>query len=103
MIRLALFCSLLAPPAFAAETKEQICRYITDMSFAVNKARLNHVKSTEVASTLAASNPPWWDWDARDMALRQIIHSTYDLKWHQLNKDLSKAKAQQTYEKCVRN
>ncbi|MEX0285277.1 MAG: hypothetical protein AB3N23_11760 [Paracoccaceae bacterium] len=59
MIRYALALSLLAGPAFAADSKEQSCGYQAQIVAAIQQARLDKVKERNVAKHIADGNPTW--------------------------------------------
>ena len=59
MFRAALFLSLIATPALAADSKEASCGYQSDVVAAIQKARLDRVRERNVATHIADGNPTW--------------------------------------------
>lgn len=90
MIRLAVIAMLLATPLSAAESKEESCRYQSDVVAAIQKARLDRVKERDVPKAIAATNPVWPD--NYDAAIPLITPWVYEQKMRDVrNKDLAAA------------
>ncbi|MGR3615698.1 MAG: hypothetical protein ACU0BB_06620 [Paracoccaceae bacterium] len=59
MIRVAVVLSLLAAPAWAADKKEDACKYESQVMAAVQQAREDRVAQDKVAEHIAATDPSW--------------------------------------------
>lgn len=59
MLRIAITAALLATPLAAQDTKEQSCKYQSDVVAAIQKARLDRIKERDVAQVVADSSPTW--------------------------------------------
>ncbi|MGR3760171.1 hypothetical protein ACUXV3_08550 [Roseobacteraceae bacterium NS-SX3] len=94
MIRIALAAALLAAPAYAAETKEESCKYQGQVMAAVQQARLDRVKQDAVEETILAAGP---EWPAQySAAIPQLTAHVYAMKMRDLKKaDLGAAFEQQ--------
>ncbi|MEK0162844.1 hypothetical protein VWX35_09580 [Phaeobacter sp. A36a-5a] len=78
MIRLALVAALLAAPAYAAEKKEESCKYQGQVMAAVQQARLDRVKQADVAQTILNSDPAWPEQYSK--AIPQLTAHIYSLR-----------------------
>ncbi|MEM7318603.1 MAG: hypothetical protein AAF408_06215, partial [Pseudomonadota bacterium] len=59
MLRLAIALAVLSTPVFATESKEASCGFQAQVIQAIQKARMDRVKESDVAAKIAASNPTW--------------------------------------------
>lgn len=59
MIRITLAAILLAAPAYAADSKEDSCKYQGQVMAAVQTARLDRIKEADVEQHILASEPAW--------------------------------------------
>lgn len=90
MIRLAIALSLLAAPAWAADSKEASCGYQAQVVAAIQKARLDRVKERDVPEAIAASNPTWPE--NYNAAIPLITPWVYEKKMREVREnDLSNA------------
>ena len=90
MIRIALFASLLASPAFAAVTPEESCGYQAQVVAAIQQARLDRVKERDVPAAIAATNPDWPE--NYNAAIPHMTPWVYEMKRRVVrNEDLSAA------------
>ena len=98
MYRPLLAIILLSTPALAQETKEESCSYQADVVKAIQQAWLDRVKESDVAGTIAASNPSWpTNYNA---AIPQLVSWVYEQKKRDLRKkDLGGI----LYQQCVDN
>lgn len=98
MIRIALAAALLAAPAYAAEIKEQSCKYQGQVMAAVQQARLDRVQQDAVEQTILDSEPEWPE--AFSKAIPQLTTHVYAMKRRDLkNVDLGAVLEQQ----CLQN
>ena len=78
MIRITLAAALLAAPVYAAEKKEESCKYQGQVMAAVQAARLDRVKQAEAERAILDSNP---EWPAQySKAIPQLVSHIYALK-----------------------
>lgn len=78
MIRITLTAVLLAAPAYAAEKKEESCKYQGQVMAAVQAARLGRVKQADVEQVILDSEP---DWPVRySKAIPQLVTHVYAMK-----------------------
>lgn len=85
MIRHALVAIVLAAPTYAAENKEESCKYQGQVMAAVQQARLDGVKQDEVVETILAASPEWPDQYSN--ALPQLSAHIYSLRKRDLRKN----------------
>ncbi|MGR3620993.1 hypothetical protein [Pseudophaeobacter sp.] len=79
MIRITLAAlSLLAAPAYAADSKEDSCRYQGQVMAAVQTARLDRVKQEEVEQSILDSAPDWPEQYSK--AIPQLAAHVYAMK-----------------------
>ena len=89
--------ALLAAPAYAAETKEQSCKYQGQVMAAVQQARLDRVPQKNVEQVILDGEPAWPD--AYSKAIPQLAAHVYDMKRRDLrNADLGAVFEQQCLE-----
>ncbi|APG46276.1 hypothetical protein [Phaeobacter porticola] len=97
MIRLALVAALLAAPAYAAEKKEESCKYQGQVIAAVQQARLDKIKQADVAQTILDSEPDWPEQYSK--AIPQLTAHIYSLRKRDLrNTDFGALLEQQCLE-----
>lgn len=90
LIRLTLAAALLAAPLSAAESQEESCAYQAQVVAAIQKARLDRVKETDVPAAVAATSPTWPE--NYNAAIPLITPWVYEQKMRDIRgKDLSAA------------
>lgn len=78
MIRITLAAVLLAAPVYAADKKEESCRYQGQVMAAVQAARLDRVKQANAEQVILDSNP---EWPAQySKAIPQLVSHIYAMK-----------------------
>ena len=78
MIRITLAAVLLAPPAYAADNKEDSCKYQGQVMAAVQAARLDRVKQADVEQHILDSEPDWPEQYSK--AIPQLTTHIYAMK-----------------------
>ena len=78
MIRITLVAALLAVPAYAAERKEESCKYQGQVMAAVQAARLDRVAKTDVEQVILDSDPAWPEQYSK--AIPQLTAHIYAMK-----------------------
>ena len=78
MIRLTLAAALLATPALAQDSKEEACRFESQVMGAVQQARLDRVAKGQVGEHIAANAPGWPE--KYNAAIPQMVEYIYDQK-----------------------
>ncbi|MCD9148637.1 hypothetical protein [Pseudophaeobacter flagellatus] len=78
MIRITLAVALLAAPAYAAENKEDSCKYQGQVMAAVQAARLDRVSQADVEQVILDSNPEWPEQYSK--AIPQLTGHIYAMK-----------------------
>ncbi len=74
----ACVASVTGSSVWAADSKENSCRYQGQVMAAVQQARLDRVKAADVADSIAATNPEWPD--AYSNAIPQLAAHVYAMK-----------------------
>jgi hypothetical protein len=78
MIRITLVAALLAAPAYAAERKEESCKYQGQVMAAVQAARLDRVAQADVEQVILDSDPAWPEQYSK--AIPQLTAHIYAMK-----------------------
>ncbi|CUH87959.1 hypothetical protein PH5382_01888 [Phaeobacter sp. CECT 5382] len=78
MIRITLAAILLATPVYAAEKKEESCKYQGQVMAAVQAARLDRVKHAQAEQVILDSNPAWPAQYSK--AIPQLVSHIYAMK-----------------------
>ena len=78
MIRITLAAVLLASPAYAADNKEDSCKYQGQVMAAVQAARLDRVKQADVEQHILDSEPSWPEQYSK--AIPQLTAHIYAMK-----------------------
>ncbi|MEP2716277.1 hypothetical protein [Pseudophaeobacter sp.] len=78
MIRITLAAILLAAPAYAAENKEDSCKYQGQVMAAVQAARLDRVKEADAEQSILDSEPEWPEQYSK--AIPQLVSHIYAMK-----------------------
>ncbi len=78
MIRITLAAALLAAPAYAADNKEDSCKYQGQVMAAVQTARLERVSKTDVEQRILDGEPGWPEQYSN--AIPQLAEHIYALK-----------------------
>ncbi|EAQ45690.1 hypothetical protein MED193_08553 [Roseobacter sp. MED193] len=78
MIRITLATVLLASPAYAADNKEDSCKYQGQVMAAVQAARLDRVSKADVEQSILDSAPEWPEQYSK--AIPQLAEHIYAMK-----------------------
>ncbi|MDE4274316.1 hypothetical protein PXK58_08320 [Phaeobacter gallaeciensis] len=94
----AILAALLAAPSYAAESKEESCKFQGQVMAAVQQARMDRVRQEKVEQTILADNPEWPEQYSK--AIPQLTAHVYSMK----RRDLRKVDLGATFEEqCLEN